>query len=199
MKTKRNRMRLCLLGALLLPLAVQAQLTYTTNSDNTINITGYTGTPPSPLVIPPTITGLPVTSIGDAAFAGNSSLISVSIPNSVTNIGYQAFDDDVDLNEIRVDASNPAYSSIAGVLFNKNATTLIQYPAGLAGPYNNMPITVTSIEDFAFAFNGSLLNVMIGGSITNIGEGRLRGFLYECVHGECLKSRLCQRQWGFVQ
>jgi hypothetical protein len=35
----------CLLFAAMLPAAVQAQFTYTTNGDNTITITGYTGSP----------------------------------------------------------------------------------------------------------------------------------------------------------
>src|SRR5215471_8483754 len=86
-----NRQPLLLFGWLLLatPVAVQAQFTYTT-TNGTITITGYTGTDAN-LVIPSTIDGLPVTSIGTGAFAGNS-LTSVTIPNSVTNIGDFAFE-----------------------------------------------------------------------------------------------------------
>jgi len=42
MKTERNLIQLCLLGALLLalPAVVQAQFTYTTNADDTLTITG---------------------------------------------------------------------------------------------------------------------------------------------------------------
>src|SRR5438477_10825348 len=103
-----------LFGWLLLaiPAAVQAQFTYTTNNGG-ITITRYTGTS-SVVVIPDTITGLPVTvigggafyywtnlttviipssvtSIGDSAFGGCHSLTGVIIPNSVTSIGYSAF------------------------------------------------------------------------------------------------------------
>jgi hypothetical protein len=73
-----------------------------------------------------------VRTIGDDAFF-NTSLLSVTIGSGVTNIGYAAFSYG-SLNEITVAGSNPAYSSVAGVLFNKNQTMLIQYPVGLAGP-----------------------------------------------------------------
>ena len=43
MKTKRNLIQSGLLWAALLPAVVQAQYTYTTNDDNTLTITGYTG------------------------------------------------------------------------------------------------------------------------------------------------------------
>ena len=64
-------------------------LTFATNN-GTITITKYTGSGGGPFSIPGTINGLPVTGIGDDAFE-NSSLTSVTIPNGVTNIGYQAF------------------------------------------------------------------------------------------------------------
>ena len=58
---------LLLLLLLALPAVVQAQFTYTT-TNGTITITGYTG-PGGWVTIPSTINGLPVTSIGDYAFA----------------------------------------------------------------------------------------------------------------------------------
>ena len=74
-----------------LPAVVQAQdYTYTTNADNTITITGYTGDG-GDVVIPDTINSLPVISIGNAAFWFCTSLTSVTIPNSVTSIGADAF------------------------------------------------------------------------------------------------------------
>jgi len=74
---------------LTLPAVVQAQFTYTTNN-GTITITGYNCSG-GVVTIPSTITGLPVTSIGDGAFYNCKSLTIVTIPTSVTNIGYGAF------------------------------------------------------------------------------------------------------------
>jgi hypothetical protein len=61
---------------------------YTTNSSGA-QITGYFGSG-GPVTIPDSINDLPVTSIGSAAF-NYQSLTSVTIPNSVTSIGQQAF------------------------------------------------------------------------------------------------------------
>jgi hypothetical protein len=93
MKTNMSRslIQTCLLAAVLLalPVEVQAQdFTYETNS-SAITITCYIGTN-NVVTIPATINGLPVTSVGDEAFLGDS-LTSITISDSVTNIGGEAF------------------------------------------------------------------------------------------------------------
>lgn len=79
-----------LLLLLATPAAGQVEdYTFATNN-GAITITGYTG--PGGLVsIPATITGLPVTSIGTAAFRWCTNLTSVSFPDGVTNIAWFAF------------------------------------------------------------------------------------------------------------
>jgi hypothetical protein len=74
---------------LVVPVAVRAQFTYTTNDDNTITITGYTGSN-GVVVIPDMTNGYPVTSIGSQAFV-YSKLTEVTIPDSVSDIGDEAF------------------------------------------------------------------------------------------------------------
>ena len=111
-----------------------------------------------------------VISIGFGAFAGCTSLTSVIIGNSVTSIGNGAFAGCTSLTSITVDAANPAYSSdVAGVVFNKNQTTLIQCPGGKAGSYT-IPDSVTSIGDYAFSGCTSLTRVTIPNSVTSIGN-----------------------------
>jgi hypothetical protein len=168
MKAKSNLIQTSLLGAVLLalPAAVNAQFTFTTNN-NAITITGYTGG--GTAVIPSTTNGYPVTSIGANAFY-NSSVISVTIPASVTSIVGPVFYFCSTVTAINVNSNNPDYSSIAGVLFNKSQTTLIEYPGGLAGSYT-IPNSVTSVGDEAFAFCYHLTGIAIPNSVNSFGIG----------------------------
>ncbi|MDP2990606.1 MAG: leucine-rich repeat domain-containing protein [Kiritimatiellota bacterium] len=113
--------------------------------------------------------GTSVASIGGSAFYECTSLASVIIPASVTNIGSGAFVRCTSLTAITVDAGNSVYSSLAGVLFNKNQTTLIQCPGGKAGAYT-IPGSVTSIGNGAFYWCTSLAGVTIPASVTSIGD-----------------------------
>ena len=111
-----------------------------------------------------------VTSIGPAAFMNCSSLTSVTIPDSVTSIEGQAFQDCNSLTAINVDAGNSTYTSENGVLYNKNKTTINQYPAGKAGTTFTIPNTITDIEPWAFGGCTSLASVTIPNSVTSIGQ-----------------------------
>ena len=108
-----------------------------------------------------------ITSIGDMAFLNCGSLTNVTIGDSVTNIGHGTFYYCTSLVEISVNASNPVYGSIGGVLFDKNQTTLVQFPAGKTGPYT-IPINVTDIGSEAFFLCTSLTGVTVPASVTNI-------------------------------
>jgi hypothetical protein len=109
-----------------------------------------------------------VTGIGNYAFVGCSSLTSIAIPAGVTTIGDFAFFYCASLTAITVDALNPAYSSVDGVLLY-NHTMLNQCPAGKAGSYT-IPNTVTYIGDNAFYHCSSLTNVTIPNTVTYIDD-----------------------------
>jgi len=70
-----------------------------------------------------------MTTIDNKAFAGCVGLKSVVIPPVVTNIDNKAFKGCTNLASISVDESNTVYKSIDGVLYNKQETELIQWPA----------------------------------------------------------------------
>ena len=110
-----------------------------------------------------------VISIGQNAFFNCTHLLYVSIPSSVSTIGYYAFSGVTNLNEIEVDDDNPYFCSINGVLFNKDKTLLIQYPAGNARTTYSLPAGLLSIGDFAFASCNSLVNVVIPDGVKSIG------------------------------
>lgn len=179
MKTKRNLIQICLLGAALLalPAVVHAQFIFTTNN-GAITITQYTG-PGGDVTIPDTVNGLPVTTVGQAAFyqvssltsvtfgtnvttiANNAifqcpSLASVTIPASVTNIGTGPMIDCKSLAAISVSPSNSHYTNVDQVLFNSPQSSLIEFPGGIGGSYT-LPATVTNIGQ---AFIGNSLTTI---------------------------------------
>ena len=117
-----------------------------------------------------------VTSIGVFAFYYCTGLTSVTIPNSVTTIGYDAFAECSGLTSINVASDNSNYCSVDGVLFNKDKTTLIQYPGGKQGAYT-IPNSVTTIGYYAFYYCTGLTSVTIGNSVTSIGEWAF----YSCI------------------
>ena len=111
-----------------------------------------------------------VTSIGKWAFGGCSGLTSVTIPDSVTSIGEMAFALCSNLTSITVDTGNAAYTSIDGSLYTKDEKTLVQYAIGKTDPSFTIPGSVTSIGERAFASCLSLTNVTIGNGVTSIGN-----------------------------
>ena len=161
-----------------------------------------------------------VTVVGENAFAAAYYLSGVTIPNSVTNIEAEGFGFCFDLTNITIPASvmgigpdtfincynlpaimvaagNPAFSSVGGVLFDKNETTLLECPTGLAGSYAipngvttigtdafilcdglsgvTMPASVSSIEDGAFADCAGLTNVTLGAGVNYFSTSAFNG------------------------
>ena len=135
-----------------------------------------------------------VTNIGNSAFSWCKGLTNVTIPDSVTSIGSGAFDnctgletitlkncsitsgmDEITstgltaLKNINIEGESSLYSSVDGVLFNKEKTSLIRYPSGKTDTSYDIPDSVTSIGGSAFASCKSLTRVNIPGSVTEIG------------------------------
>jgi BspA type Leucine rich repeat region (6 copies) len=114
-----------------------------------------------------------VITIGDLAFEACFNLTNVTIGKGVTAIGDQVFSDCQDLLAIDVDPANMSFSSLDGVLFDKNQNRLIQYPGGKKGSYS-IPNSVTAIADYAFAFSTNLITSTIPNSVTNIEDAAFR-------------------------
>ena len=111
-----------------------------------------------------------VMSIGESAFSYCSSLTSIEIPSSVTSIGNCAFYYCSSLENITVDDNNQAYQSVDGVLFNKDQTILVCYPAGKTETAYTIPSSVTSIGIRAFSGCSSLTSIEIPEGVTSIGN-----------------------------
>ena len=139
-----------------------------------------------------------VTSIGNSAFSGCSNLTSITIPDNVTiigtyafyycsslttvtigkrvaSIGASAFEDCSLLSAINVSSNNSCFSSLDGVLYNKEKTELICYPAGRSETSYTIPGSVKTIGDSAFFWCNSLSSITIPNSVKSIGDSAFSG------------------------
>ncbi len=109
-----------------------------------------------------------VTSIGRSAFSGCTGLTSITIPNSVTSIEPCVCFGCSSLNSINVASGSTHYSSIEGVLYDYDQSTLIQCPA--TKPSISIPNSVTAISEGAFSYCSRLTSVTISNNVIYIGE-----------------------------
>lgn len=135
-----------------------------------------------------------VTSVGEKAFNDCTKLICIAIPSSVTSIGDQAFSGCTSLESITVDPYNTKYASQDGILYDKNATTLIHIPNAIAGAVT-IPYGVRSIEDGAFSGCDGLTRITIPDSVTKIGAS---AFLH-CTGLNSIVYNGTKKQWDAIQ
>lgn len=120
-----------------------------------------------------------VSIIGKNCFKDCMSLRSIKIPASVKNIGSGIFRGCTSLENLEVDPKNKWYKSLDNVLFNKNKSTIVCYPAKIGNDTYVIPDSVTMISDWAFC-NTSLKHIEIPDSVCNICEGAF----YSCTEIE---------------
>lgn len=106
-------------------------------------------------------------SIGLAAFQG-CDITNITIPASVASIGWGSFYQCHYLTDISVSPENNNYSSQDGVLFNKDKTKLIRYPAGKIQEKYVIPNGVKSFDNDAFNNCYRLESITIPDSLLNI-------------------------------
>ena len=93
----------------------------------------------------------------------------MTIGSGATSIGSDAFTSCISLEEMTVSPENPAYCSEDGVLFNKDKTTLLNYPAAKTGDYV-VPSSVTEIGLMAFCDCEGLTAVTLPEGLISIGQ-----------------------------
>lgn len=130
---------------------------------------------------------LPVSTvfIGKSAFANCTSMETAKIQGNVEEIGDNAFNGCTSLNSITICKSDK-YCSIDGVLFDKDAKTLIQYPIGSQNKTYVIPSGIEKIGDNAFAYpksstsNATRMFIIIPNTVTEIGASAFKN----CPIGE---------------
>ena len=158
----------------------ETDFNYQEKTDGTIVVTGYKADNTDMVVIPGTINGKKVTSIGDSAFVGHYELTSVEIPSGVTSIGESVFENCAKLESVNIPAS---VTEIGNSAFTYcNSITSIEIPLGVTSIGNNVfnhcvnltsvsiPASVTKIGYEAFINCSSLTSIEIPSSVVSIGE-----------------------------
>ena len=151
--------------------------------DDEVTITGCDKKASGTIIIPATIEGKTVTSIGEEALVICTNLKSIIIPDSVTSIGKSAFMHCSNLTSITF-GKNSKLTSIGSQAFGDcNNLTIVIIPDSVTnigfmafgGCSNlksiNIPDSVTSIGRSAFVICTSLTNITIPNSVTSIEEG----------------------------
>ncbi len=117
-----------------------------------------------------------ITTIASNAFTNSNCISSITIPKSVTTIGDRAFIGCSRLEKINVDPDNKNFTSVDGVLYNKDKTELICFPVFSTIVNLNIPDTVKIVR--RYAFNGSmnsLENVTIPKDLNKIEDNAFLG------------------------
>lgn len=112
------------------------------------------------------------------AFYYNPHITAVVLPDKLNDVSGglamtfnttdRQFEGCFSLEAINVSENNPYYTSVDGVLFNKDKTTIVSYPKGKKGDYT-IPDSVTVIGGSSFCDSIYLTDVAIPNSVTYIG------------------------------
>lgn len=135
-----------------------------------------------------------VLSIDYRAFGSCASLENVVIGAGVTYIEEGAFRSCKSLKNIEVSKDNASFTSVDGVLFNKDKTELLKYPTGSSNTTYTVPDSVTTIGYRAFDYSASLESIVIGVGVTHISENAFKN----CTALKDVYYKGTQEQWNQV-
>lgn len=99
--------------------------------------------------------------IDTRAFEGANKMTSLHISKDVKEIGELAFLYCMALKQITIDAKNPYFTAVDGVIYSKDLKRLIAYPTGKTNEIYQLAATTESIKPGAFASNFNLTGVTV--------------------------------------
>lgn len=126
--------------------------------------------------------------IDNCAFQNCTLLSYANVPDSVTNVGFKVFDGCGMLKRVRIknykskpgyipdysmlerleNGSGTEYRNVGGVVFNRDISELIRYPASKEDAVYVIPKGVKKIKQYAFSGNEHLTEVIIPDGVTEI-------------------------------
>ena len=149
---------------------------YKKYSNGTLHIVGYNGDLED-IVIPEKYENKMVTGIDPMAFQGCTHIKSVTISKNIQSISLDSFSitfnpfyDCIYMKNIYVDNNNKYFTSVDGVLYNKDKTKLLFYPSYRSEKSYSVLDSVTEIEIGAFQRNGILTSITLPKGLKNIGK-----------------------------
>ena len=162
-----------------------------------------------------------VTSIGGSAFSGCTSLESITIGSGVKYLDNGWIDSCRRLANITVSPDNKTYSSVDGVLFNKDKSELLAYPIGNKRSSYTIPDGVTKIDQKAFYGCRYIETLTIPASVKEIEDSALGNcydirtinylgtreqwkeviigadnYMFALVNVRCADDSQCRHVWG---
>lgn len=151
--------------------ATNNKFKYDILSDGTIEITSYIGNE-SEVIIPESIDEKKVTKLNEFTFYSsdnynglNYTVKTITIPEGIKNLGdneleWRLLNRIINLSSINISKDNESYSSIDGILFNKNLSKLIYYPSAKIGTEYIVPSFVKELGHTSFPPYLSFLKVL---------------------------------------
>lgn len=146
-------------------------LRFTSFGNGTCSVTGIGNNTDLFVVIPErSPDGDIVTSIDEKAFYGNKSVKAFEIPSTITSIGNMAFAGCSSLVYISVDKLNQMFIDIDGILYTKDRSTLLSYPASCGATELTISASVKKIADMAFFGCDGLKVIKYSGTLADWGK-----------------------------
>lgn len=115
------------------------------------------------------------TVLADSAYYKNMEITSISLPASLEKIGLHAVDHCFKLTEFKIDAANPNFKVVDGVIYSKDGKTLVLCPPGKEGEFV-IPSTVTQIAPYAFSSCKKITSIVLPEGLVEIPDGAF----YKC-------------------
>ena len=149
----------------------EKSLKFTSFGNGTCSVSGIGTCEDSCVVIPErSPDGDIVTSIDEKAFFGNTDIKAFQIPSTLTSIGNMAFGGCTSLVYISVDKANKAFCDVDGILYSADKSTLIHYPASCGASSLTLSAKVRRISDMAFYDCDTLKTIYYGGTLQDWGK-----------------------------